>query len=159
MGGGGGGGSRSLGNTKDLERRAKELLERGSAGKRNVFISFAFEDLNEVNLLRGQAKNENSDVEFNDRSLHEPYESTRSEYIRLKLRERINQCTATIVYITEHSAASRWVEWEVAESLRLGKRVIAVHSGTAPRAIPDVISRNRLRVVPWSQLAAELNRP
>jgi len=43
--------------------------------KRNVFISFVAEDLNEVNLLRGQARNENSDLEFSDWSLSEPFDS------------------------------------------------------------------------------------
>ena len=62
MGGGGSGGWRSLGDIRALEQKAKEALQ---GAKRNVFISFASEDLNDVNLLRAHAKNENSDIEFN----------------------------------------------------------------------------------------------
>ena len=57
-----------------FERYAKEEIQEANGGKiRNVFISFASDDLDEVNLLRGQAKNENSNIEFNDYSLKVPY--------------------------------------------------------------------------------------
>src|SRR5437899_2173319 len=91
---------RSLGDTSKLEERAKEILKQGS-GKCNVFISFAFEDIDEVNLLRAQAKNENSDIEFNDWSVHEPFDSARAEYIRQRLSDRMNQCSTTIIYLSE----------------------------------------------------------
>src|SRR5690606_8311618 len=110
MGGGSGGGWRSVGDLKSLEQKAKEILQ---GGRRNVFISFSVEDVNEVNLLRGQAKNEQSDIEFNDRSVHEPYNSDRAEYIRSRLADRINQCSTTVVYISESTAGSDWVKWEV----------------------------------------------
>ena len=62
-----------------LERQSKKEIEKANNGKiRNVFISFSSEDVDEVNLLRGQAKNENSNIEFNDRSLKEPFNSKKS---------------------------------------------------------------------------------
>src|SRR3954465_6587750 len=100
MGGGGGDSSQSLGDTRDLENRAKEILKQADSGRKNVFISFAFEDVDEVNLLRGQAKNEHSEIDFNDRSVRGPYDSDRADYIRQKLRERINQCSTTVVYLS-----------------------------------------------------------
>ena len=75
MGGSGGGGWNQLGDVRSLEQKAREAL---AGGKRNVFISFATEDLNEVNLLRAHAKNENSDVDFNDHSVRVPYDSERA---------------------------------------------------------------------------------
>jgi hypothetical protein len=50
MGGGGGDSSRSLGDTRDLENRAKEILKQADSGRKNVFISFAFEDVDEREL-------------------------------------------------------------------------------------------------------------
>ena len=47
MGGGSGGGGWSrLGDIRSLEQKAKEALQQG---RRNIFISFAFEDIDEVN--------------------------------------------------------------------------------------------------------------
>ena len=110
----GGSGSGQLGDLKRLEKVAKEALERK---RRNVFISFSSEDLNEVNLLRAQAKNEKSDVEFVDRSLQSPFDSTRALYIRNRLEDRINQASMTVVYISDHTPASKWVDWEVKKAL------------------------------------------
>lgn len=159
MGGGGNGGSSSLGDTRQLEDRAKEILQRGDSGCINVFISFAHEDLDAVNLLRGQARNENSDIEFNDLSVKEPFDSQRADYIKLKISERINRCSTTVVYLSSDTASSRWVSWEVEKSLELGKRVIATHSGeAAPGPLPNCLQPNNIKVVPWSKLADELRK-
>ena len=154
MGGSGGGGWNRLGDVNSLERKAREAL---AGGRRNVFISFANEDVDEVNLLRAQAKNENSDIEFNDHSVRAPYDSKRAEYIRQKISERISRCSTTVVYLSNSTANSRWVKWEVERSQELGKKVIAVHSGgkySGER--PDWLQSNKIKVVPWSKLPTEL---
>ena len=84
MGGSSTGGWSRLGDVRSLEQKAKAAL---NEGKRNVFISFATEDMAEVNLLRGQAKNDNNDIEFNDHSVREPYDSEQAEYIKRKIAE------------------------------------------------------------------------
>ncbi|MDB5601177.1 MAG: hypothetical protein JWN71_3221 [Xanthobacteraceae bacterium] len=157
MGGnsGGGGVSRNtLGNLRNLEEKAKQALD---PNRKNVFISFAYEDLDEVNLLRGQAKNDRLDLEFNDRSVQEPYESERADYIRSRLADRIKQASTTVVYLTDDAVSSRWVKWEVEKSLELGKRVIATHSKRgAPQVVPDWITKNNIKIVAWNRLADEL---
>jgi hypothetical protein len=154
MGGGGGGSWSSLGDIRGLEERAKAALQ---GGKRNVFISFANEDMDEVNLLRGQAKNDNSDLEFNDHSVREPYDSERADYIRQKISERISRCSVTVVYLSDSTSQSQWVQWEVEKSLELRKRVIATHKGETPGTpVPDWITSNKIPVVPWAQLATAI---
>lgn len=154
MGGGGEGNWNRLGDVRALEEKAKAAL---AGGKRNVFISFATEDMAEVNLLRGQAKNENNDIEFNDHSVREPYDSERADYIKGKITERINRCSVTVVYVSKSAAQSPWVKWEVEKSLSLGKTVVATHAGASPStAIPKWLSRPDIKIVPWSKLAGEL---
>ena len=137
---------------KELVQSAKKSIEKGASGKVNVFISFDSENLNEVNLLRGQAKNENSNIEFNDWSVKEPFDSERAEYIRRRIRERIRQCSVTIVYLSEKTAGSEWVDWEIRESLAMGKGVVAMHKGSKPpRRLPKAIKDNNIPVVPWNQ--------
>lgn len=152
MGGGGGGGGFSPQDLSSLEEKARDELRKAS--KRNVFLSFAYEDVNEVNLLRGQAKNENSDLEFNDWSVQEPFDSDRAAYIRQRIGERIGQASVVVVYLSADSAQSKWVNWEVEEALHRGKRVLAVHKGdAAPQQRPASVTANKIRVVPWSRLA------
>ncbi|WP_448664133.1 TIR domain-containing protein [Sphingomonas sp. CJ20] len=155
MGGSGGGGYSRLGDVKGLEQKAKEALQ---GGRKNVFISFSVKDIDEVNLVRAHAKNENSDIEFNDRSVREPYNSERAEYIRSRLKERINQSSTTVVYVSENTARSNWVQWEVKTSLELGKRVIAMYKGDAPpRNMPSWLQSPNITKVAWKDLARKLS--
>ena len=151
---GGNGGGRSLGDIKRLEAVANQALERK---RRNIFISFAFEDVNEVNLLRGQAKNDQTDIEFIDRSLQAPFNSTRGDYIRSRLEERINQASMTVVYLSKDTRGSEWVAWEVKKSIELEKVVVAVHAGdNPPSKLPSFVKEYGIKVVPWSRLAGEV---
>ena len=145
MGGGGGGLRLSLTELDALERKAKaELTGAGASDRTNVFLSFASEDLDLVNLLRGQAKNEGSVLDFNDWSLREPFDSKDAEYIRAGIRERIRQSSVTVVYVSENTASSVWVDWEIRESLKLGKGVVAVYQGISPPAVlPSAILENK----------------
>ena len=82
MGGGTGYNSLSLGDTKELEKKAKEELNRGE--RSNTFLSFDYDDIDDVNLLRAHAKNDKSDIEFIDRSVREPFDSNKAEYLKKK---------------------------------------------------------------------------
>ncbi len=153
-GGGGGGGWSSIGDLRSLEEKAKAAL---NAGRRNVFISFAMEDEREVNLLRAHAKNENSDIEFNDHSVREPYDSDRAAYIKDRISERINRASICVVYLSDSTAQSQWVKWEVDEAMRRGKTVIAVHpKGGRPAADPVWIREHNIKVVAWADLSKHL---
>ncbi len=151
--GGSGGGWSSLGNLRALEDKAKKALK---GGKRNVFISFATEDMAEVNLLRGQAKNEKSDIEFNDHSVREPYNSERAEYIKRKIAERIERTSTTVIYLSSNTEQSKWVKWEVEKSLEMGKRVIAVHPGDRFKGKKPAWLSGDIKVVSWAKLSDEL---
>jgi hypothetical protein len=154
MGGGGGGGSRNIG---DLSRATDEVKKALSQQRRNVFVSFAYEDVDEVNLLRGQSKNDLLDIAFNDWSVSEPYDSKNAEYIQRQITERIKQSSLTVVFLSSATASSRWVEWEVRQTKALGKDVLAVHSGSKPPSgIPGWIAELGVKVVPWKNLASEL---
>jgi len=149
---GGGSGEPSSDELRSLEQIAKnKLRENAGPSRRNVFISFASDDLNEVNLLRGQAKNDNSELEFIDRSLQKPFNSEDAQYIKRGISERIKQASVTMCYITENTADSEWVDWEIRESIRLNKGVIAVYSGDKPpKRLPTAITENNISLIPWN---------
>jgi hypothetical protein len=154
---GGSGGYSSSYQPKDVEKlediARKEIekkKEQQDTPRRRVFISFQNEDLNEVNLFRGQAKNENSELDFIDSSIRVPFNSENAEYIKRGIRDRIDQCSVTVVFIGEKTHKSEWVDWEIRESIKRGKGVIAVKSSDDPSLkIPKAIKEYNLKVVPW----------
>lgn len=156
MGGGGGGGVTRIGKIEELDKQAKKALEHGN--RKNVFISFAYEDIDEVNLLRGQSKNELSAIAFNDWSVSDPINSKKADYIKKQISERINRSSATIIYISKDTSKSKWVEWEVNESIKLGKKVIGVFKGNKRPPIPKFMSANKIKAIPWSKLAVHLSK-
>lgn len=157
--GGGGGSPRSIGDIQKLVDKAKEELLAGEkAGKKNVFISFAYEDIDTVNLLRGQAKNEKAPLEFNDWSVSEPIDSERAPYIKQKISDRIDQSTVVVVFLSDATPKSSWVAWEIEESIRKGKRVIGVYpQDSKPKTLPEAIEKHGIKCVPWPELAETIN--
>ena len=158
--GGGGSGPGRIGNIDSLIDKAKKELRAGAqAQRRNVFLSFAFEDISLVNLLRGQARNENVPLEFNDWSVAEPIESERASYIKQKIVDRIAQSSVTVVFLSDASRESKWVDWEIRESLRQGKHVLGVFpKGASLHGMPAAFREHGLRAVPWPDLAATIEK-
>lgn len=158
--GGGGGGSRSIGNIQELVDKAKQELRGGDKEKkRNVFISFAYEDQDKVNLLRAHAKNENSPIEFNDWSVSEPINSDKAAYIKQKITDRIAQSSVTVVFLSDETPKSSWVEWEIEQSIKQGKHVVGVYpQESKPKLLPDSIRNNNIKCVPWPELADTIDK-
>jgi MTH538 TIR-like domain (DUF1863) len=155
--GGSGGGGRGLTYREEeaLENMARSSMRQAAEPeKHNVFISFAMENENEVNLLRGQAKKEDSNLEFNDYSVKEAYDSKNADYIKRGIREKIKQCSVTLVYVSNDTGTSKWVDWEIRESIRLGKGVVAMYKeGTKPTNLPPAIGEFKIKLVPWNHKA------
>jgi hypothetical protein len=151
MGGGSGNGFSSE-DQRRMEERAKQKLREATADtSRHVFICFAYEDLDEVNLLREQAKSEKTDLQFDDFSVKEAFDSTKAEYIKRQIREQIDRSSVTIVYLSINSATSKWVNWEIEESMKRGKGVIGVYKGDVPpRNLPSTFKDNGFKAVKWT---------
>jgi hypothetical protein len=92
-----------------------------------AFLSFVEEDLNVVNLFRGQAKNEDSQLDFADYSIKEPFDSRNAEYIGRNITAQIKLCTLTICLYGPTTHTSRWVDWELTKTLELGKPIMGVN--------------------------------
>lgn len=153
--GGGYGGGLSSSDIKNLEDRAKQkLTEAKDAVSRHVFISFDHEDMDNVNLLRGQAKNDSTDLQFDDYSVKEPFDSVNSDYIKREIRKKIDHCSVTMVYLSDKTASSKWVNWEIEESLRRGKGVIGVYVGDeCPKKMPIAFKQSGCKAIKWEHSA------
>jgi len=57
-----------------------------------------------------------------------------------------------VVYVTDQTADSKWVDWGIRESILMGKGVVAMHKGDAPPArLPKAVTANNVPVLPWNQ--------
>lgn len=74
-----------------------------------IFISFAIEDANLRDLLKGQAKNNNSPFEFVDMSVKEAW----SNEWKTKCRSRIKGCDGVISIVTSNTAQASGQIWEM----------------------------------------------
>jgi hypothetical protein len=92
-----------------------------------VFLSFVQEDLNLVNLFRGQAKNSAHELEFADYSLKQPFDSKNADYIGRGILEKIRQSRLTICLCGPTTYTSEWVNWELQKSAELGKPIMGVY--------------------------------
>lgn len=154
MGGSGSGiGLNSSTDLKRLEEKSKELLKKnlGEDSTPNVFISFSKKDESTINALRAQSKNEELEFKMRDHSVKVAYDSEDANYIKRKIREKINRCSTTVCYLTKDSAKSKWVDWEIRESKRLGKGIVAMYSGdSAPTNLPPAITEFKIKPVRWT---------
>lgn len=88
---------------------------------------------------------------LDDYSVKEAFNSNNADSIRQQIREKIDKTSVTIVYLSENSANSEWVNWEIEESLKRGKGVIGVYKAGGPRAtLPKAFTDNALNCVQWT---------
>lgn len=99
---------------------------------KRIFISFAIEDKNLRDLLKGQSRNENSSFEFIDMSVKQPWDS---EW-KTNCRRRIKGCDGVISIITINTKNASGQIWEMKCAKEEGIPIIGIygnynHSGVA----------------------------
>jgi hypothetical protein len=118
---------------------------------KHIFLTFVEEDLELVRLFRGQAKNKNNRLSFDDYSVQEAFDSANAEYIRSQIRPRIRAASVTICLIGYTTSSSRWVAWELNESYDQHNGVFGVrlHSNRARDIPPKPLTDRNSRMVDW----------
>jgi len=91
-----------------------------------TFLSFVEEDLELVNLFRGQAKNKSSDLEFADYSVKVPFNSANAEYIKRQIAPKITGSSLTMCLYGPTTYTSDWVDWELQTALEVPKPIMGV---------------------------------
>ncbi len=122
----------------------------------NVFLSFAMEDKQVVDLFRGQAKNDRLPLEFRDHSIKEPFEKA----WKTQCREKIRRCSVTVCLVGRDTYKSEAVDWEIRESDELGKAVMAIDVGPGTPRLPEALKDLGVQPVRWNmtEIMAEIRR-
>ncbi len=156
MGGGFRGNRQSYAHAKSDSASIDEYSE-GEAPRKRVFISFHMEDEAQVDLLRQQAKDEKSDIDFIDYSVKEPFD----EKWKTQATERIKRSSVLVVMVGEDTHNREAVNWEINKAYELGKKVICVRIyRDKNHEIPQACKEHNARVMNWDlkELNAEIER-
>lgn len=117
---------------------------------RRIFIAHRGEDKNQVKgfiLLRW---NENVDFTFFDRSLVDQVKSDDENYIKRCIREKMKGTSVTVVLIGKNTHKSKWVRWEVEESIDRDNGLLGIKlKGKADAKTPAVLKENDVEVISW----------
>jgi len=139
---------REVNKLEDIAR--KEIKRKNPLlPRRRVFLSFRGADKELVDGFRSRAKDKESDLDFIDFSLAVPFRSENAAYIQHGIRERIKASSVTVVLIGETTYKSEWVDWEIRESTKLGKGVVAVRLKDDPSLkIPKALEEHGIKPLP-----------
>jgi len=114
--------------------------------KKRVFISFHIDDEAQVNLLRHQAKDEDTDLEFIDYSVKEPFD----EKWKTQATERIKRSSVVIVMVGAETHERDAANWEIKKAYELNKKVICVRIyKNEKHKIPQECREKNAKVIKW----------
>lgn len=118
---------------------------------RRVFISYEGSDRKKAKGFRLLRWNKNVDVEFQDRHLLDPVDSTNDQYIRQCIRDEIKGTSTTVVLVGENTKDSDWVDYEIERSLKDGNGLVAikVDDSISDEDVPDKLKENGAEIVDW----------
>lgn len=116
---------------------------------KRVFISFAKEDSRMRDLLKGQARNENSPFEFVDMSVKQPWDSA----WKTKCRRKIKGCDGMIALISKKTWRAKGERWEIKCAREEGIPVLGIQIDANNRgATPPELKGKRVLLWKWKNI-------
>lgn len=119
---------------------------------RNIFISHKHEDddgLKDLKRLVGR-----HGMKWRDYSITKdnPNNAHNENYIKSQiLAPRIRQAGCLVVYVSEKTKNSDWVEWEIEYAHKQGKRIVGVwERGARDCDLPEALERYGNAIVGWN---------
>ena len=113
---------------------------------KRIFISFAIEDENLRDLLRGQSRNTNSPFEFVDMSVKQPWDSQ----WKTKCRTRIRGCDGMFSILTRNTKNADGQIWEMNCAKVEGIPLLAIYGNNSHIGATIPNECGYLPVVDWN---------
>jgi hypothetical protein len=125
--------------------------------RRHVFISHHHADDAKVDQLTDLLRRRDNDVRnssvrmkpANQRRMDEG--RVKDETIRRLLRMKISWATTVVVLIGNETHSRPWVNWEIEEAKRQGKRIVGVYAyGGTDAQKPEALEKCATTIVAWN---------
>jgi len=140
----------------------------------NLFISFAGEDVEQLESFRALAKNPQYRLKFHDRSQVEPVmdkagtplpyppNDKRAEPTREEIKKLLDKATRMVILVGETTHESQWVNWEIRTFFdkkkkhpgKTEERLIAMRlKGHRKAKLPKAVPKLGIRAINWNPQA------
>ena len=118
----------------------------------NVFISHIHEDDSKLADLKGLLEKEGISARDYSINADKPNRAKSEEYIKSQiLAPQIKQCSVLVVYISEGTQNSDYVNWEIDYAHKLEKRIVGIWGqGEEGCKIPEELENYRDALSDWN---------
>jgi hypothetical protein len=120
---------------------------------KRIFVAFAKEDERIRDLIKGQSLNVQTDFEYVDMSVKEPYETAWKEQVRTRVRG----CAGVIALLSKNTPSASGQLWEIKCAIEEKKPLIGLFIYKDDRTLPQIMSNQRCIVWTWDGIASFIN--
>jgi hypothetical protein len=119
---------------------------------KRAFLSFIVEDKDHADGVRLLARTPKySHVQFFDESIRVPIDSTDATYLKQKISEKIARSSVLVCLVSENTHKSSWIDFELSEASRQGKRIVVMAvKGLGRAVLPPKARELKLTFHPWN---------
>ena len=120
--------------------------------RRRAFLIFRVGDSDLVRNFCRFAKDVDPHLDFIDFALKVHFKTENAEYVRHCIEKRIEASSTVVVLVGKTFQDCEWVEWEVRESLKRGKSLVALRLNDDPSSrAPKILRDHRVKLLPWDE--------
>jgi hypothetical protein len=119
------------------------------ARKRRVFLTFHYEDRDQIAGFRLMIHNPNVALDLHDFGLTEEIRSDRKPYIRQAIKQKIARAEVVVCLIGNGTAWREWVDWELETGLELRKGLCGVRLKDSHGRTPPLLREVGAPVAAW----------
>ena len=119
---------------------------------KNIFISHIHEDDEGLGKLKDIAAKHGMHIRDSSITSDKPNRAKNEDYIKWGiLNPHIKWAGTVVVYVSEDTWKSEWVNWEIEQAHRLGKRIVGVWKyGEKDCKIPEALEKYGDAMVGWN---------
>lgn len=137
-----------------LEEMAREEIRKAQTQvpRRRAFLIFRAGDSEQVRDFCAMAKEIDPHLDFIDFALKVHFKNENAAYVRHCIRTRIEASSMVVVFVGKTTHDCEWVDWEIRESLNMGKFMVALKvDNELSLRMPKALRDHKIGLSAWNQ--------